>query len=255
MKEVMHILIAGETWISHFTNVKGRNEYSGAEYYENPGVLKLMEVLKEKGHNVKHIPNHKAVYDFPFTLEDLSAYDCVILSDIGSDTLLLHPDTVNLKNPQRIPDRLKLLREYVKRGGGLLMIGGWMSFSGIDGKARYHITPLADVLPVTMLPYDDRVERCDGFCPTTINADHPILKGLGAEWPFFLGYQRLTPKKDAQVLMKVDEDPFLVVSTYGEGRVAAFASDCGPHWGSMEFLKWADYGKFWFQMVGWLSGN
>ncbi len=118
MKEFMHILIAGETWISHFTNIKGRNEYSGAEFYENPGVLKLMEVLKEKGHAVKHIPNHKAVYDFPFSLEELSAYDCVVLSDIGSDTLLLHPDTVNLKNPQRLPDRLKItagIREEGRR--------------------------------------------------------------------------------------------------------------------------------------------
>ena len=30
---------------------------------------------------------------FPQTLEGLSAYDAVILSDIGANTLLLHPDT------------------------------------------------------------------------------------------------------------------------------------------------------------------
>ena len=39
------------------------------------------------------MPAHEAQRDFPQTPEGLAAYDAVILSDIGSNTLLLHPDT------------------------------------------------------------------------------------------------------------------------------------------------------------------
>ncbi len=38
------------------------------------------------------------------------------------------------------------------------MIGGYLSFSGIDGKARFQRTAVADVLPVRMHDGDDRVE-------------------------------------------------------------------------------------------------
>ena len=46
----------------------------------------------------------------------------------------------------------------MRDGGGLLMIGGYLSFAGIDGKARYHGTPVEDALPVTIAATDDRVE-------------------------------------------------------------------------------------------------
>ena len=42
----------------------------------------------------------------------------------------------------------------VTDGAGLVMIGGWESFHGKLGE--YHQSPLAEVLPVKMLPYDDR---------------------------------------------------------------------------------------------------
>ena len=57
---------------------------------------------------------------------------------------------------------------------------------------------------------------------------HPILEGIPAEWPLFLGYNRIAAKPGAQVLLQVDNDSFLTVGNYGQGRVAAFASDCSP---------------------------
>ena len=44
-----------------------------------------------------------------------------------------------------------------------MMIGGYYSFQGINGGARYHRTPVEEVLPVECLPYDDRVEVPEGF--------------------------------------------------------------------------------------------
>ena len=84
--------------------------------------------------------------------------------------------------------------------------------------------------------------------------DHPVLSHLPPEWPHFLGYNRLVAKPDADVLMQVNDDPFLVVGSYGEGRVAAFASDCSPHWGSPEFMVWDGYGPFWDQLLRWSAG-
>ena len=61
-----------------------------------------------------------------------------------------------------MPNRLELVKEYVIEGGGLVMAGGYLSFQGIYGTARYHRSPIEDVLPVSMQPTDDRVENLRG---------------------------------------------------------------------------------------------
>ena len=53
----------------------------------------------------------------------------IILSDIGSNTLLLPPEV--FLEGKRVPNRLELLKEYVSQGGGLVMAGGYLSFQGI----------------------------------------------------------------------------------------------------------------------------
>ena len=63
----------------------------------------------------------------------------------------------------------------------------------------------------------------------------------------------MTPKVDASVLVTADQDPILVVGSYGKGKTAAFASDCAPHWGSAEFVEWRQYNQFWQQLVNWLG--
>lgn len=82
-----------------------------------------------------YIPNHHAPSKVPTDLAKLKEYSAVILSDIGANTLLLHPDT--FERSIATPNRLKLFREYVEQGGAFVMIGGYMSFTGIDGKAKY----------------------------------------------------------------------------------------------------------------------
>ena len=103
-----------------------------------------------------------------------------------------------------------------------------------------------------MLGHDDRVETPEGVVPTVCGS-HPVLQGLPVDWPFFLGYNRLIAKPGTETLLAVESDPFLVVGTYGQGRAAAFASDCSPHWGSPEFMAWSGYGAFWVQLLGWLA--
>ena len=84
-------------------------------------------------------------------------------------------------------------------------------------------------------------------------SDHEIIKNIEGHWPAILGYQRLTAKPDAQVLLDVEGDPLLVIGSYGKGRVAAFASDMGPHWIPIEFLEWDGFPTLWQQLINWLS--
>ena len=81
-----------------------------------------------------------------------------------------------------------------------MMIGGYLSFQGIDGRARWRRTPVEDALPVTCLPYDDRIEVPEGFVPEIVGADdHPVLRGLGRDWPLLLGANEVEARTDPAV--------------------------------------------------------
>ena len=173
MSSGCRVLIAGETWVSFGLHIKGFSAFTTGTYAE--GLAELVAALVSGGCHVTHIPNHLATTTFPSTMAELERFDVVILSDIGADTLLLHPDT--FERGQRTVDRLQLLVDYTAAGHGLLMVGGYMSFSGFEGKARYQNTALADALPVRMLGYDDRVETPHGVVPG-VHTSHVVLDGL-----------------------------------------------------------------------------
>jgi uncharacterized membrane protein len=204
------------------------------------------------------MPAHQAQRDFPQTVEGLKAFDAIILSDLGSNTLLLHPDT--WIHSRRTPNRLKAIRDYVEEGGALLMFGGYYSFQGINGGARYHKTPIEEVLPVTCLPVDDRVEVPEGFAPVVCGPkDHPILTGLGTDWPVLLGFNEVAAKEGAVVLATATADyrslPLLVVGRYGQGRSVAWTSDIGPHWLPPEFSAWEGFGRLWRGALDWATSG
>lgn len=250
------ILLAGESWISTGAHVKGFDQFVTVTYHT--GADTLLGALKQSALDVTFMPAHAAQRDFPQTMEDLSAYDAVVLSDLGANTLLLHPDTWIHSKPT--PNRLRLIRDYVGNGGGLLMFGGYYSFQGINGGARYRKTPIEAVLPVSCLPIDDRVEVPESFKPVVMGAaDHPILRGLGTDWPPLLGFNEVTLKEGAEVLATASEDygslPLLVTGTYGKGRTVAWTSDVGPHWLPPEFSAWAGYKTLFEQMIAWATGG
>lgn len=60
------------------------------------------------------------------------------------------------------------------------MIGGYLSFQGIDGKARYKDTPIEEVLPVKMKSIDDRIEVPEGMYPE-ITEDHVITAAFASD--------------------------------------------------------------------------
>jgi uncharacterized membrane protein len=250
------VLLAGESWVTSATHYKGWDQFGSVTYELGAG--HLVAALQDSPFELVYMPSHIAARDFPMQLEELQQYSAVILSDIGSNTLLLHPDTWLRGRPT--PNRLKLIREYVRTGGGLIMMGGYYSFQGINGGARYRGTPVEEVLPVNILPYDDRVEVPEGFTPEIVGSqDHPILRGLGTEWPILLGYNELRLKQSdgVELLAKTPDEvgghPLLVVGRYGAGRALAWASDVGPHWLPEEFATWPGYARLWKQALQWLT--
>lgn len=246
----MKVLFVGESWYVSQTHLKGFDHATLCRYEE--AGWPFIEALGKEGITVDYLPAQVAQLRFPDKPEALLGYEAVIFSDVGSSTFLLHPE-MQFRGV-RMPNRLKLVSDYVLGGGGFLMIGGYMSYTGIDGRARYGMTPIKDVLPVTMLTYDDRMEHPEGIFPRPALPDHPILQGISRDWPDFLGYNKLAAKPGAEVLLTIGEgDALLSANEYGKGRAVAFASDCVSHWGTHEFLTWESYGKLFGNIIRWLA--
>ena len=251
MSDSVRILIAGESWVTHSIHQKGFDSFTTTSYHEGVGPLRA--ALESAGFHVDYLPSHVAATEFPGTSAELGDYAVVILSDIGANTLLLHPDTFERSVPS--PDRVAAIGDYVADGGGLVMVGGYLTFQGIDGKARWAGTAVEAVLPVTMLQGDDRVEAPAGVEPRVQLPEHPIAGELPSTWPALLGYNRVVPRDDADVVVAVGADPLLVAGRHGQGRSVAFTSDCGPHWCPPPFMDWGGYGTMWRQLVGWAAGG
>jgi uncharacterized membrane protein len=250
------VLLVGESWVTSATHYKGWDQFGSVTFHL--GAEPFVAALKDSDFEVTYMPAHEAANAFPFTMEELNAYQVVILSDVGANSLLLHPDVWLHGKP--VPNRLKLIREWTAAGGGLVMMGGYFSFQGIDGRARWRGTPVEDALPVTCLPYDDRVEVPEGFRAELLGSmDHPILAGLEGDWPILLGANEVHARNrpDVEVLARLPDEhgghPLLVTGTFGKGRSVVWTSDVGPHWLPNTFVEWPGYGQLWKNMLGWVS--
>jgi len=248
-QEKLKVLLVGETWIVSKFHIKGFDVVPLGGFEDFATWFK--DALKPFSDvELTHMPNHIALTLFPDSLAELRKYQVIILSDVGRNTLTFYPDM--FKVPMG-PDKLKLIQEFVKEGGSLAMCGGWMSFQGFRSMANYHNSPMEEILPVLLYEGDDRMESSEGIKPKIIK-DHPILEGIpGAEWPAFLGYNRLMVKEDAQLIATIgNNDVFIALGGHGKGRTMAFASDLAPHWGC-DFVRWQHYPTFWHQSIRWLA--
>jgi len=247
---MIRVLFAGEGWTTLQLNIKGFDIFHLGGY-QDFGRWFREALSKFDDVEIVHMPDYVAFQEFPKTVEELKKFDVVVLSDIGSNSLVLYPEF--FKVPMG-PNRLVTIRDYVKSGGGLVMAGGWYSFAGELGIAKYHGTPVEEALPVEISPWDDRVETPEGASPKILKPQHEILKGIPTDWPQFLGYNRVKLKEGAELLAEINGDPFIAVWKFGDGRSMVFTSDLAPHWGTA-FVKWEYYPKFWYQCVKWLAGR
>jgi len=244
-------LLLGESWTTHMIHQKGFDSFTTTEYVE--GGTEFRAALEDGGWQVTHLPAHTIESRFPLTLDGLRQYDLVVISDVGANTFLLTRAVFARSEPE--PNRLQLLRDYVLGGGGLLMVGGYLSFSGVDGKARYAGSPIDDLLPVDVLEVDDRAEHPEGAPVTVLAGSHPALGGVGTHWPSLLGFNRTRARPSGRVLAEVGGHPLVAVAEAGAGRTGVFTSDMSPHWAPPAFLAWDGYGPLWRGLAGWVAGR
>ena len=171
------------------------------------------------------------------------------------------------------PGELDDLADSVSKGAGLMMIGGVHSF----GPGGYAETPLKEVLPVKMNRFerqglDDEISE-DLHLPGPLKMKPtPISAG---RFPMMLGpdqraseavWSELLPLRDAnrfrlenvktgaEVLARAATDqPLLVASAYGDGRVLAFAGDSTWQWAMQGDEAASAHRRFWRQIVLWLA--
>jgi uncharacterized membrane protein len=136
----------------------------------------------------------------------------------------------------------KWLVKEVLHGSGLMMIGGWASFTGKVG--HYSGSRIEQLLPVRCLPGEDRVH-----CPSGSLLAGP--HGTGREFkhldfrnaPVVCGYHRVQLAPGSKLLLALRDirfercrpilgkpHPLLVAGHAGWGSTLAFLTDCAPHW-------------------------
>ena len=196
--------------------------------------------------------------------EDLQPFDVIILGDIP----VRRENTVFLS--RRL---LEALREHVRRGGGLLVLGGYRSL----GPGGYGGTPLEEALPAAAGPPEIGQEK-DPFALTLTSEGeaHPIFAGTLdyfpttgraalQDLPKLRGHTRLGEVKPGASVLAVNPTrrrggqplPVLVVEQFGSGRSAVFAADTTWQWQAMlePLGRESPYVKFWGQLVRWLAGR
>jgi len=196
----------------------------------------------------------------PFPVDELfsvhlPSFDAVVLQDFEA-------------KPYGLSKYLPALADYVRQGGGLIMVGGPNAFVSGD----YAGSALASVMPVRMVGVapDEAVDLAH-FVPSFTDAGRraPVLQPLrnltGDTLPQMPGTNIVAgASKGAVVLLehpnRVGRDgekmPVLALGEYGSGRTIALTVD-GSH--KLQFSSFAArtaaghaHGAFWDALLGWL---
>ena len=165
---------------------------------------------------------------------------------------------------------LPALREYVRGGGALAMVGGEQSF----GDGRYGETAIAEVLPVAPIDGSTMAEGELALRLTSDGKRHPVTRlapGDAANESAWRGLppvtavnltRALAPGAGASILLEapgvlVDGKaaPLVAVREVGEGRTLAVATDASWRWGFLAAESGQGnraYLRFWNQALRWL---
>jgi uncharacterized membrane protein len=195
----------------------------------------------------------RAVRRFPSTLEELRAFECVVLGDIGREFLSAR----DLEN----------VAAFVEGGGGLLVLAGNQS----GGLGRFQGTPLARVSPLALDARGAQAPRA--LVPpvlTALGEASPLVamhgdivenRKLWADLPPIalpVGIGAVRPGAQVLVELRRGPDGFPLVTTgrAGSGRVLVFSGQGMWKWKFVrEGLGTEDafFDRFWIGVMRWLS--
>ena len=188
----------------------------------------------------------------PKKKEDLFAYTGIVLGSIESTFFK--------------PEQLQMIVDFVtERGGGFLMLGGKNSFSS----GKYQNTPIADMLPVELLPdralpVIDKVKLELTDYGRTHNlmrlSDNPATNAkIWGQLPPLEDFNRVGDVKPGGVVLargapeNSGGDPILLAfQRYGRGRTMVFTTGSSWHWQMEMDHEDLTHELFWKQMLRWL---
>lgn len=201
---------------------------------------------------IDSIPNDAAVLD---------TFDVFMIGDL---------DSTYFRDGQ-----MELIRDRVRAGAGLIMMGGYHSL----GPGGYAGTPIEELLPVFV--GDREVGQIDEpFQPqlTVEGRQHPVFANIAQFFPTAealaeieglpplagsVRVQRVKPTATvlaahgAEVTTDDGVMPVVAVQPIGNGRAAVFTGDTTRNW--QQTLRSLDretpFLRFWGQMVRWLAGR
>ncbi|MDD5671153.1 MAG: glutamine amidotransferase [Candidatus Omnitrophica bacterium] len=201
----------------------GDSDVGGSANY----LLSILNFLKA---DFLHVPPFRTLKPNVFS----KRFDAIVLSDFSRRNLPL-------------PAERAILRQ-VEKGTGLLMVGGWGSFSGPFG--YWHGSGIESILPVHCLGRDDRVNFPSGGLMIP-KMKHAALRDVRFEAPpAIMGLNQVRPKKTGLTVLSAQkirarqkskrlsyavtldksEYPLLVVDRDPDRKVAALTTDLAPHW-------------------------
>jgi uncharacterized membrane protein len=199
---------------------------------------------------------------FPKTREELFRYRGIVLGSVEASHFT--------------HDQLRMLADFVsQRGGGLLALGGRLSFS----EGGYAGTPVDEVLPVVLEPVEISPETeeasAPGFyaslkvSPTPFGTTHPVTQLDDDPKNIASRFEKLPPlltlndlravKPGATVLLEgsgdgVSEQPILSFQRFGRGKAIAFTVNDSWQWQMHHDIPLEDmtHELFWRRLLRWL---
>lgn len=172
----------------------------------------MLAVLNRVGIPYSHVPPGRPLR--------ATNFDAFILSDYSRKDLSARAEAA--------------IVERVEGGAGLLMIGGWGSFSGPFG--GYRDSRIEKLLPVSCRKSDDRT-NFPGGASLLVKHPHEMFAGLSFQNPpVICGLNSVAPKPGARVVLEAKRlrdgarYPLLIVDRNPAKRVAALTTDLAPHW-------------------------
>lgn len=229
----------------------------------DPNVELVSFFILRDYYNVNRAPeNEMSLIPFPtheLFEEQLGSFDLIVLQDFGFE-------------PYGVGQYLRNIHNYVKRGGGLLMLGGDGGFS----TGGYAGTPIEAVLPVQLPRAQHTRSSTDlqEFHPqlTEAGARHPITRmefdtrknqELWEKLPKLHGTNIVREAKPGAVVLathprqRTDSGPMpvLAIQDQDKGRSMAFTVDSSWRWNYEWVLKGGSsrpYTSFWNSAIRWL---
>jgi uncharacterized membrane protein len=200
----------------------------------DPSIDLLSFVILRSPSDIMNVrPHEQSLIPFPVDtifLRELKSFDIVLFDNFNYAFFLS-------------PQHLESLKDFVKEGGGLAIVGG----PGLFHEGRLSISPIGDILPFRFVePAIYKREAPVDVRPNRAGARHPMMRFIDdfkedntellrfwQEMPTLDGINLVEAKQSATILLESGDRipwPILTVSEYEKGRVLGLTTDYAWKW-------------------------